>query len=349
MTKHSSAHTTQQRRYWVTGATGGLGRNVVTKLIAQGHHVFAIGRNITIGAQLTQQGAQFIQADLTTTTQAQWRSWLQADDVLIHCAALSSPWGRYADFYAINVAATHTLAWAALHAGVKRLVHISTPSIYFDFKHQRLIAEDSPLPKPVNHYAATKRMAEECLFATAQKGLSTVILRPRAIYGPHDEVLVPRILRAYKKGVMPLIAGGHAWVDLTYMDNIVSAIVLAANSHLPSREQSIPTYNISNGDPIQLKTVFDRLLNHIGPAPRYRNLPWPVIAPIAQGLQLLGRLSGREPVLTRYSAGVLAFDQTLCIDKARSELGYQPQVSTLEGIDRYLAWRDIQERIDQEI
>jgi nucleoside-diphosphate-sugar epimerase len=333
------SHTASPLRYWVTGATGGLGHNVVERLCAHDATVFAIGRNAAIGETLTQLGAQFIPVELTQTSAQFWKSQFHANDIVIHCAALSSPWGAYRDFYAINVHATEQLAQAALVQGVARFVHISTPSLYFNFTHQTNIRESAPLPQPVNHYAATKRLAEERLRTYAQQGLNICILRPRAIYGAHDNVLVPRILRAYRNGVMPLIAGGQAWVDLTYMDNLVDAIVLGAHEPLDFSTKKIPTYNISNGDPIQLKTVFDSLLTHIGPAPRYKNIPWHVIHPLSHILQAMAKITRREPILTPYSAGVLAFDQTLCIEKAQIELNYHPRVRTLEGIERYLKWR----------
>ena len=335
----SSSHTTSSPRYWVTGATGGLGRNLVERLCAQGVNVFAIGRNTSVGKALTQLGAQFIPVELTQTTTQYWQSQFHANDIVIHCAALSSPWGNYRDFYAINVQVTERLAQAALTCNVRRFVHMSTPSLYFNFSHQINIRENTPLPRPVNHYAATKRLAEERLQIYAQQGLNICILRPRAIYGAHDNVLVPRILRAYRNGVMPLIAGGQAWVDLTYMDNLVDAIELAAHAPIDFIAQPIPTYNISNGDPIQLKTVFDALLTHVDKAPRYKNIPWHVIHPLAHVLQAVSAITRREPIITPYSAGVLAFNQTLCIEKARIELNYQPRVRTLEGIERYLKWR----------
>ena len=85
-------HTTSSPRYWVTGATGGLGRNLVERLCAQGVNVFAIGRNTSVGKALTQLGAQFIPVDLTQTTTQYWQSQFHANDIVIHCAALSSPW-----------------------------------------------------------------------------------------------------------------------------------------------------------------------------------------------------------------------------------------------------------------
>lgn len=117
------------QRIWVTGATGGLGQSLVTRLLADRATVMATGRNTLTGAQLQALGASFEALDLTQMSGEDWCQRLSSDDIVIHCAALSSPWGPYDDFYQVNVVATERLAQAALKVGVQRFVHISTPSI----------------------------------------------------------------------------------------------------------------------------------------------------------------------------------------------------------------------------
>ena len=112
-----------RQRIWVTGATGGLGRALVLRLLNDNAEVMATGRNANIGAQLQTIGVSFESLDLTQMSVDDWRKRLSKDDIVIHCAALSSPWGEYDDFYQANVVATERLAQAALQVGVRRLVH----------------------------------------------------------------------------------------------------------------------------------------------------------------------------------------------------------------------------------
>ncbi|TIV90047.1 MAG: NAD(P)-dependent oxidoreductase, partial [Mesorhizobium sp.] len=90
------------------------------------------------------------------------------------CAALSSPFGRLADFEAANVTATHNLVDFARRQGVSRFVHISSPSVCFAFRDQLGLAEDAALPEPVNHYARTKREAERIVLG--QPDIRPVVL-----------------------------------------------------------------------------------------------------------------------------------------------------------------------------
>src|SRR6185437_15399197 len=110
-------------------------------------------------------------------------------------AALSSPWGKYKDFYQANVLGTENLIKAAPKDA--RFIHVSSPSIYFDFSEKHNIKEDDPLPrKPVNYYVKTKLMAEALIDkAFNEQQLNVITIRPRAIFGPYDRAILPRILK----------------------------------------------------------------------------------------------------------------------------------------------------------
>ena len=103
--------------------------------------------------------------------------------------------------------------------------------------------------------------------------------------------------------------------------------------------QQIDIYNVSNGEPRELTDVLAVMAREFGLPLRTRRVPWPLIDGLARGLEWVGRLgNGKEPPLTRYSAGVLAFSQTLDISALRDELGYRPTVDIDEGIRRHAAW-----------
>ncbi|MET3287549.1 UNVERIFIED_CONTAM: nucleoside-diphosphate-sugar epimerase [Brevibacillus sp. OAP136] len=320
----------------VTGATGFLGQKTVQRLHALGYDVTALGRNEAIGQQLESQGIRFTKADLR-----QCKDIMDACrdmDMVLHCGALSSPWGRYDDFYHTNVEGTrHVIDGCRTH-GVKRLIHVSTPSIYFAFQDCLSITEDDPLPRRfANAYAHTKHAAEQDVFLAAETGLETVILRPRALFGPGDTTIIPRLIRANEKGFVPLINGGMALLDVTYIDNVVDSLLLAM--HAPPQALG-KAYNITNGQPIQLKRLLDLLFARMGVPFRGRKIAYPVAALLAAGMEAMATLAPRskEPLLTRYTVGVLAKSQTLDISAARRELGYEPAISIEEGIDRFVQW-----------
>ena len=320
----------------VTGGTGFLGRHLVWRLADLGHDACFSGRDAGKAREVTERASRevtFVPLShgapdaLAALTRA-----MAGVDAVVHCAALSSPWGRRADFHAANVRSTEEVLSAMQANGVARLVHISTPSLYFQFRDRLGIREDEPLPPPVNHYAETKREAEQLVRAAP---VPAVILRPRGIFGAWDETLLPRLLRLMRKRRFPLFNNGDALIDLTYVDNVVDAIVLA----LALRDPVDATFNISNGQPRRAGDLFAQLAQAFG-------LPWrPLHVPLATGLalaracELAGRVArGWEPPLTRYTVGTVAFSQTLDLQRSRDHLGYVPRVDIAEGIRRTSAW-----------
>jgi len=308
--------------------------------------VLATGRDRTRGALLTEAGIAFRPAELSDRR--------AIDDLcagaatVVHCAALSSPWGPKQAFVRSNIEATDALIAACQRSRVARLVHISTPSLYMgarDFSLARPSArfdregvrEDDPLGHPVNHYASTKLECERRVRAALARGLPSIILRPRAIFGPGDTTIFPRVLRALETGRLPVIGNGQNRVDLTYIDNAVQAIVCALDAPSVAWGQ---TYNITNGEPVLLWEVLRWLCAELKlPAPR-GSLPVGLGMLLGGALELFHHVARPhvEPKLTRYSVQVLGCTMTLDIRRAREQLGYAPAVSMQEGLARFVAW-----------
>ncbi|MDR1461649.1 MAG: NAD(P)-dependent oxidoreductase [Azoarcus sp.] len=324
----------------VTGATSGLGRNAAEYLLEAGHRVCATGRDVLAGEHLARRGAQFVALDLTQATAEQCQQLMVGCDVVWHCAAKSSPWGSRDAFYRTNAVATEKLAEAAGRYGVPRFIHISTPAVYFDFRHHHDVVESYRARRFANNYAASKYAAEELLQALLPRYPQTtyLILRPRGLFGPHDRVIVPRLLRQLDRdrGLLRLPGGGQALLDLTFVLNVVQAMDLA------SRKDKLPSgaiYNITNHQPQRLADMLHRLLqHHLGLQYRLRSVPYPLLFALAGGMEAAARFSGKEPMLTRYSIGAVYFDMTLSPARAVEELGYRPRYAMEEGIALTAAW-----------
>jgi nucleoside-diphosphate-sugar epimerase len=320
----------------VTGATGFLGFRLIQALKEQGHFVIATGRNPAMAEKIRHLGIAFEAGSVENADFVAGIS--QGVEAVIHTAGLSSPWGKYADFYAANVQGTESVIAACKQNQIRRLVHVSTPSIYVEYRDREDVKESDPLPsKFANAYATTKFLAEERVRAAAQEGLETIMIRPRALIGAGDTVILPRLLRAHKEGRLRIIGKGQNRVDLTAVSNVVDALILCLNAPTEALGEA---YNITNGEPVKLWEFLQSAFERLGLTLDTRHLPYHLAFSLAAALESAATLDPayKEPPLTRYTVCMLAKSQTLNIDKARTRLGYQPRQSLLDATTEFITW-----------
>src|SRR5690606_18017236 len=172
---------------------------------------------------------------------------------VVNCASLSSPWGAYQAFYRANCLSQQYLIQHSERNGVQKFVYISSPSVYFTGTDRLQISEDEALPKKfVNAYAATKHEAEQLLTTSR---LAFITLRPRALIGRGDTVIMPRLIRSQREGKLKTIGKGDTLADLTHVANVAHAIWLALQAPPAAIRQ---VYNISNGEPVMLWTYIEK-------------------------------------------------------------------------------------------
>jgi nucleoside-diphosphate-sugar epimerase len=318
----------------ITGATGGLGRILAPMLHATGRAVVATGRDRAIGAQLIAGGIRFLPADLTRDDLLPL---VRGVETVFHLAARSSPWGPRDAFEAANVRATTRLLDAARAAGCRRFLFASTPSIYTRCADQIGINERTPLPwRFHNAYAETKYSAERLVLAAAEPAFATVALRPRAIIGPHDTALLPRLLRAADKGVLPLPAGGRALIEPSDGRDVARAFLAA---EIAASAVSGGVFNISGGVALPVRDLVRHVFARLNRRVRILSVPRLLAGAAASMAEAAAYLRpGRpEPVLTRYGATVLGWSQCFDLTAARTELAWAPQLAPLESVDWALA------------
>ncbi|BDY93740.1 hypothetical protein MUTS15_23970 [Escherichia coli] len=248
--------------------------------------------------------------------------------------------GTQQAFDLANVRATRRLGEWAVAWGVRNFIHISSPSLYFDYHHHRDIKEDFRPHRFANEFARSKAASEEVINMLSQANPQTrfTILRPQSLFGPHDKVFIPRLAHMmHHYGSILLPHGGSALVDMTYYENAVHAMWLASQEacdKLPSGR----VYNITNGEHRTLRSIVQKLIDELNIDCRIRSVPYPMLDMIARSMERLGRKSAKEPPLTHYGVSKLNFDFTLDITRAQEELGYQPVLTLDEGIEKTAAW-----------
>lgn len=319
----------------VTGATGFLGGSLVRRLHGMGWDVTGLGRNPKKLNELEDVGVHPFRADISKKDQL--LDAFKGQEIVFHCAAFPSPWGNYELFYQANVIGTRNVVRACLENEVKRLVYVSTPSIYFDYNSRMNVKESDPLPEPVSNYARTKLLAEEEIDKGFANGLAVISIRPRALFGEGDTVIFPRLIRRLKSGGLPILGDGENMVDLTYIENALDALLLCAESPDSALGKK---YNISNGQPVKIWKLIERIcdeLKYLRPRRRISYRAAYVAAGVMESVFSLIPFSP-EPPLTRFSVSMMANNSSLNISAAQNELGYQPKISIEEGVGRFLKW-----------
>jgi len=314
----------------VTGPYGFLGRYVIDELLANGYAVVAFGRNRDKMEALRRDNVDIVVGDFCSQADAVEAT--RGVDCVLHCGALSTVWGRRQDFIDTNVNGTMNLVEACRKNGVRRLVYVSSPSVYAGKMHRTDIQEHDYDPQNrLNYYIESKIMAEQSLHGVHD--LEWVIVRPRGLFGVGDTSIIPRIIKVNSKIGVPLFNKGQNLVDITCVENVAYALRLCIDNPRAVRN----TYNITNGEPQPFKGILEQVFGKLKITPRYLNININLMYSISCVLELVYKLLHiyKEPIMTRYNVCTLGYSQTLDISKARQDLGYQPQISLNQGIEHY--------------
>lgn len=319
----------------VTGANGFVGSKLCEALVQNGDAVVGLVRKSSDLQFL--KSLKSIEIHLGDITQ---RSSLvpafKDAEVVYHVAAFSSDWGDWEVFKSSNVDAVRNVMECALASKVRRVVHISSVSVY-GFPNGTEIAEDQPfIARPEDPYISTKQEGERIALSYHGKGLEVVAIRPAGIYGPHDRTTSLKLLPALEKGQLPYVDGGKHVMAPVYIDNLIQAILSAARSEVAGGR----SYNVMDEGKIGWKTYFEWFCEDLGckkppfSAPSW--LVWPLACAV-EGAAKLIRLKAPPPV-TKYRIRAVMGDAHYSTKRAKEDLGYQPAVSTREGIRRTVSW-----------
>ncbi|AOS44009.1 3 beta-hydroxysteroid dehydrogenase/Delta 5--_4-isomerase [Lacunisphaera limnophila] len=351
---------------FVTGASGFIGGQLARRLLADGRRVRVLSRRPL--PELETLGAEVIPGDLHDR-HALERGCRSAETVF-HVAGRVGVWGPPEDFFRVNVEGTRNLLVACREAKVPRLVYTSSPSVVYNGGDLRHVNESAPLcTQAPCAYPTSKATAEREVLAAHGPELATIALRPHLVWGPGDKNVVPRILTLARAGKLKIIGPGRNRVDITPINNVVDAHLLAegalltgsrapfgsagavatppqAGNSSASRPPHHPggrAYFITNGEPVVLWDWINEVLRGVGIPEIKSHVPLPVAYAAGAALETVWRLTGRagEPPMTRFVAKEMATDHWFDISAARRDLGYHPLVSvtqaTAELIEHYKA------------
>lgn len=302
----------------VTGASGFVGTALCRQCVDRGWTTIAVSRRVPLYGQ-------FVCADLCKSFDLPFRP-----DVVVHAAARSSPWGRTAEFEAQNIHATRNVLDFCERNGRPHLIHLSTSAVLYRKEHQYdLTEESSPPARFINQYARTKYAAEDLVRRYSGRAC---ILRPRAVFGPGDTVVFPRLLRAAKAGRLPRIESDQTvMADLVYIDSLIQYIIRTVERGAEG------LYHITNDEPVAILAFLDEVFLRLG-------IPLPRKTISARGALRAARYIERlyhvlpflgEPVITTFGVSVFAYSKTFDVRKMVQDLG-RPAFSLSEGVDAFV-------------
>ena len=301
----------------VTGGAGFIGSHLVEGLLARGHQVIvadnlATGKEENLASFLDR--VEFRLLDLADAKQS--REAVVGADAVFHEAAIPSVPRSVADPIGsndANVNATLNMLVAARDVGVKRFVFAASSSAYGD---SPLLPKQEEMPaNPLSPYAIAKLASEQyCSAFWRLYEMPTICLRYFNVFGPRQDpnseyaAVIPKFITRLLDGKAPVIYGdGEQSRDFTFVDNVVHAKILALEATRGYGEM----INAACGDRFTLNELFYKLRDIIG-----------------------GQV---EPTYEPARAGDVKHSQA-AIEKARSLLGYEPQVTFEEGLRRTVTW-----------
>lgn len=318
--------------YVITGATGFTGGALASRLIRDGHDVIALVRETSNTDALEAQGVICKRLSLLNAEAVTRLFSSHPITAVFHvAAAYRTEHADESEFFEVNVEATRVLLQATLEAGIARFVHCSTVGVQGAIEHPPA-AEDYRM-NPGDHYQESKLAGERVAIEYAKKGVGVSVVRPVGIYGPGDTRFL-KLFRAIDKRVFLMIGSGKTLYHLTYIDDLVDGMLLAAEHPAAVGEVFTlcgPEYTDLNELVRRIGSVLKKTV------PGWRIPAWPVVWAAHVCDWICKRIGVPAPLYPRRVEFFL-LDRAFTEDKARRLIGYAPAVPLTEGLTRTSEW-----------
>lgn len=315
-------------RAFVTGGSGFVGRRLIPALREQGHTVRALGRSQASLDVVRRAGAEPVEGDLSNVDAL--KRGMEGCEVVFHSAATVKQWGTRAEFFEGNVRGTENVLEAARAVGIKRLVHVSTEAVLVDGSPMVNVDETRPLPeRPIGQYSSTKGAAERLVLSVNSPELTTVVVRPRFVWGKGDTSVLTILVDAVKSGRFRWVDGGTFKTSTCHVANCVEGMILAAE-----KGRGGQAYFLTDGEPVVFREFITSLLKTQGVDPGNKKIPFGFAMGLATVCELLWNflpLPG-TPLLNRQELLLAGREVTVNDEKARRELGYEGRMTREAGL-----------------
>lgn len=322
----------------VTGAAGFLGGHLVDMLLERGDEVRAMVRPTEDASRLRKlDGVEVVLGDLVDRESL--KRVVKGMKRVYNVAAKTGPWGLEKEYNAVNVWGVADLMTASMDAGVQRIVHTSSITVYGHHLNG-IITEDHAFHAEDNPYSRTKIAGEKLIMDfVRERGAPVVIVRPAWIYGPRDNASFGRFVSLVESRKGFLIGSGNNIVPVVYVRDVAQGLIKAGDS---GDKVIGKAYNLADDRRVTqaeyLNTIADFLeVSHIT-----RKIPYFALFTAGRcaelGWQAMGRRKSSPPPITTYGVSLLGGNQEFSLERARQDLGYEPEYDMIQGVFKGVSW-----------
>lgn len=319
-----------QGKTLVTGAPGWLGTQLVKSLIEEGRDVRCLVLPDAPKEELTKMSVEIQEGDVTQAESL--KNVAEGVSTVFHCVGLIHP-EKIKELYSVNVDGTRNILEESTKTGGVRFVHVSSNSpAGCNLSRDRLMKEDDP-PRPYKNYGKSKLQAEELVLDCHREGkVNATIVRPCWFYGPGQPPRQTRFFTMIKAGNPILFGDGNNLRSMSYIDNLIQGLKLAEKN--PKADGQI--YWIADERPYRTIEIYETVADLLGMKLKPRKIPGfssTVFEAFDTLIQAVGLYQTEIHV-----AGEMAKDIACTVEKAKSEIGYQPEIDLREGMKRSIEW-----------
>jgi len=315
----------------VTGGTGFIGSHLVEALLKKGVQVRCLLRKTSDLKWLKSLPIEVTWGDCNDKTSL--REAVEGVEQVFHLAGVTKAIHEKT-YFEVNAFGTENLIQACLEHNprIQKFIYLSSQAAAGPCRNGNK-KKESDQCEPISPYGQSKRMGEELALAHAHE-LPLLILRPSAVYGPREKDIYT-FFKLLSKRIKPCLSGKDQHISLCYVEDIIQAILLAAQA----QESSGEIFFLSDGQDYRLEEMGDVFAQAMGVNAFCIRVPEWMIIGMASFSEYFSKLSGKPPLLNKGKVEEMVQRNWVCdITKATTALGFEPHISLAQGAKLTFEW-----------
>jgi len=315
----------------VTGATGFIGSHLVEALVQRGIHVRCLVRNKTLLGRVKDSPVELVVGNCQDRNSLK-HAVLDVDQVF-HLAGVTTA-VEEKTYFEVNALGTENLVQACIenNTRLEKFIYLSSQAASGPCPSGGKKKESDPC-EPVSPYGKSKLMGEQLALSHSHE-LPLLILRPCSVYGPGDKSFYA-LFKCLSKGIQPCFADHDQHVSMCYVQDVVRAILLAAETRTENGE----IFFLSDGQDYRMEEIGDIFAQAMGRSTLRLRLPKRVLFGMASIAECFSRISGKPSLMNRGRAEEMIRRNWLCdITKAKTLLGFEPRIPLARGAEFAVDW-----------